>query len=54
MEKLFARMGHVSVVGGISNLKFLPDFFQLKEYRFGFTGNRISEVWNGLNDTIGG
>ena len=47
-------MGHISLVGGGRNLDLLPEFHQLKDHRFEFVGQRISEVWNGLNDVVGG
>ena len=45
-------MGHISLVGGVSNLELLPEFLQLKEHCFGFVGKRRSELWNGHNDVV--
>ena len=53
-EKLFDKMGHGSLVGGRSNLEFLTEFRQLKYHRFWSIGNINSEVWNGINDFVGG
>ena len=52
-EKVFDRVGHGILVGGSSNLEFLPDFLHLEEHCFVFIGNSISEKVNGLNDVAG-
>ena len=36
LEKLFAWIGHRSMVGGSSNIDFLPEFRQIREHCFGF------------------
>ena len=51
-DKLLARMGHVSLLGGSSNTGFLSERCKSKEHHFGFIGYRSIEVWNGLNDVF--
>ena len=53
-EKVFDRVGHGILVGGSSNLEFLPEFLHLKEHCFGFIGHISIKVWNGLNTFVDG
>ena len=52
MEKLFAQIGHTSLVSGRRKLYFLPEFLHLGEECLGFIGHMISEEGNGLNDVV--
>ena len=52
-EKVFSWVGNGGLVGGSINLKFLPDFRQLKDHYFGFIWHSIREEVNSLNDVIG-
>ena len=52
VQKAFDRMGHGRLVGGGSNLEFLPEFCQLKEHCFEFVGYISRDIKNVLNDFI--
>ena len=42
-DKVFARICHDGLVGGISNLELLTEFHQLEENCFGFIRHRRSK-----------